>query len=243
MKLPRPIAQRPTPRMPVLAGFEPRFDAIPTPRTQQPAEVVRPLYWWAKALRDRGDILLGVRFDAAALTAVVTVRQASYRVIEVVRRHNDKPRVPHDLASLLAEAVWRLGALGWSHELEAMVDLLRAIGLITAPVPVRPCANPLPGWGFQPDRAVRIAYWWALALLRHGWRLHACGEEIARYGFIAEIPAGDGDAALVVYPGDVSDDGTEASALAHHLARLGKSQRLVVQRVITDAAAGKGRVI
>jgi len=38
-------------------------------------------------------------------------------------------------------------------------------------------------------------------------------------------------------------DGTEASALANHLARLGMSQRKYVQRVIGDAAAGEGRVV
>ena len=243
MKLPRALAQRPTPQMPGLAGFEPRFDAVPAPRMPQPAEVVRPLYWWAKDLRDRGDILVGARFDAARLAAVVTVRLASYRVVEVVRRHDDKPRMPHDLPTLLAEAVWRLGALGWTDDLDALLDLLRVVGLMSARASIRSCTKQIPGWVSQPDRGVRIAYWWALGLLRHGWRLHACGDALARYGFIAEIPDVDGGAMLVVYPGDMADDGTEASALANHLARLGKSQRQFVQRVIADAAAGKGRVI
>jgi len=243
VKLPRMLAQRPTPRMPELAGFEPRFDAIPTPRMHQPAEVVRPLYWWARDLRNRGDILLGVRFDAAQLAAAVTVRLASYRVVEVVRRHDDKPRMPHDLPTLLAEAVWRLGALGWADQVEALVDRLRTVGLIAVPASVRGCTKQIPGWVLQPDRAVRIACWWALALLRHGWRLHVCGDVLAGCGFIAEIPAVDGDPMLVVYPGDMADDGTEASALANHLARLDNSQRQFEHRVIADAAAGKGRVI
>ena len=67
MKLPRVLTQRPAPRMPELVGFEPRFDAIPTPRVHQPAEVVRPLYWWAKDLRTNGDILVDARFDAATM--------------------------------------------------------------------------------------------------------------------------------------------------------------------------------
>jgi hypothetical protein len=41
----------------------------------------------------------------------------------------------------------------------------------------------------------------------------------------------------------MTDDGTEASALANHLARLGADQRKFVQRVIGDAAAGEGRVV
>ena len=43
MKLPRVLTQRPSPRMPELVGFEPRFGAIPTLCVHQPAEVVRPL--------------------------------------------------------------------------------------------------------------------------------------------------------------------------------------------------------
>jgi hypothetical protein len=47
---------------------------------------------------------------------------------------------------------------------------------------------------------------------------------------------------LAVYRGDMADDGTEASALAHHLARLGATQRRYVQRVIDDTATGQGQV-
>lgn len=57
------------------------------------------------------------------------------------------------------------------------------------------------------------------------------------------MPGADGDSALVIYPGVMPDDGTEASALANHLARLGVSRRTFVQRVIGDAAAGEGRVV
>ena len=112
MKLPRVLTQRPAPRMPELVGFEPRFDAIPTPRVHQPAEVVRPLYWWAKDLRANGDVLVDARFDAAMMAATVTVRLASYQVVEVVRRHDDKPRLPHDLAALIAEARLAAGLAG-----------------------------------------------------------------------------------------------------------------------------------
>jgi hypothetical protein len=103
VKLPRVLTQRPSPRMPELVGFEPRFDAIPTLRVHQPAEVVRPLYWWAKDLRANGDVLVDARFDAATMAATVTVQLASYQVVEVVRRHDDKPRLPHDLAALMAD--------------------------------------------------------------------------------------------------------------------------------------------
>jgi len=229
--------------MPELVGFEPRFDAIPTPRVRQPAEVVRPLYWWAKDLRANEDLLVAARFDAAAMAATVTVRLRSYQIVEVVRRHDDKPRLPHDLPTLIAEAVWRLGSLGWTGELDEMIGLLRRLGLTATPAAVKPSTTHIPGWVRQPDRAVRIAFWWSVALKQHGWKLYACGDAVAQHGFIAEIPRADGDPVLVVYPGGMPADGTEASALANHLARLGRSQRKVVQRVIGDAAAGEGRVV
>ena len=230
--------------MPEVAGFEPRFDALPALRGYQPVEVVRPLYWWAKDLRARNDLLVGAHFDAATMTATVTVRLASYQVVKAVRRHDDKPQLAHDLPALIAEAIWRLGSLGWTAELDEMAGVLRTSGLSASPAGVQTDTRHIPGWVQQPDRATRIAYWWAAALTRHGWKLYACGEALAQYGFIAEVPGANGDpAALVVYPGDMPNDGTEASALANHLARIGWSQRALVQRVIGDAAAGEGQVL
>jgi hypothetical protein len=139
--------------MPELVGFEPRFDAIPTPRVHQPAEVVRPLYWWAKDLRANGDILTSVHFHAVTMEATVTARLASYQVAEVARRHDDKPRLPRDLLELIAEAVWRLGALGWAEELTEAILLLRTLGLIAAPAAMTPRTRHIPGWVQQPDRA------------------------------------------------------------------------------------------
>lgn len=239
----RALTQRPKPRMPELAGFEPRFDAVPLPRTHQPANVARPLFWWAKDLRERGDILVGIGFDAATATATVTVRLASYRVITVVRRPDDKPCTPQDVPELLAEGVWRLGALGWADLVDEVVGALSAAGLIATAVPARTCTAAIPGWERCLDRGVRIAYWFAEALLRHGWRLHACGDAAARYGFIAEIPAAGGGRDLVIYPGDMADDGTEASVLANLCARLGFAQRAALQLIVSDAAAGTGQVI
>lgn len=40
----------------------------------------------------------------------------------------------------------------------------------------------------------------------------------------------------------LADDATLASALANHLARLGPSQRTLVQRIIDESATGEGRV-
>lgn len=242
MKFPRVHAPRPTPRMPELAGFEARYDLLPAVRPlQQPAEAIRPLHWWAKDLQAGGDLLVDARFDAVTMTATISIRLASYQVVSVVRRHDDKPQMPRTLADVLAEAVWRLGTLGWTAELEEAVAQLRTVGLMAPPT--KPDTRYLPGWVQQPDRAVRMAYWWAVILKQHRWKLYACGDAVARHGFIAEVPGVDGKSALVIYPGDMPDDGTAASALANHLARLGSGQRAFVQRVIGDAAAGQGRVV
>lgn len=231
------------PQMPSLAGFEPCFAPIPTSRIKQPAQVVRPVYWWTTELRRRGDLLLGVHFDANHLTARVSVRLASYRMVEAVRSNDHNPALPHDVPTLLAEAVWRLGALGWSEQLDELLDLLRALGLMSAPAPIRKCVAPIPGRVCQPDRGVRTAYWWALGLRRQGWQLHACGEDVARFGFIAEVPDPDGEPRLVVYPGDMAQDGTEAAALANHLVRLSTRQRRLVRQVLADSGVGKGPVL
>ena len=237
MKLPRVFTHRPIPRMPHLPGFEPRFDAIPH-RTHQLATAVRPLYWWAADLTARGEVLTGLWFDATTLTATVGVRSAGGAVLTRVRRHDDKPHLVDGSAMLLAEGCWRLGALGWTDELDELATALRAAGLMIAPDPVRACLHPIPGLPVQPDRAVRIAYWWAAALTRRGWTILDCGTAVAGGGFIAEVPGTDGaEAALSVYPAGMASDGTEVSALATRLGRLGLQQRQTVQRLIDDAAA------
>ena len=129
---------------------------------QPPAEAIRPLYWWAKDLQAGGDLLVDARFDAVTMTATVSIRLASYQVVSVVRRHDDKPQMPRTLADVLVESVWRLGSLGWGAELEEAVAQLRTVGLMATPM--KPNTRYLPGWVQQPDRAVRMAYWRAVIL-------------------------------------------------------------------------------
>jgi hypothetical protein len=229
--------------MPDLPGFEPCFDPLPVTQGHQLSPAVRPLYWWAAALRDQGDVVVDMRFDRSLMVATVVVRLASYRVISVVRRCEDTARRPQDLPALMAEAVWRLGALGWAGEFAALVDRMRAAGVVAQRPASRRCVRPIPRWLRQPDTEVRVAYWWAMKLIEHGWRLHACGDAVARHGFVAEIPTTGAEPLLVVFPGDMADDGSEASVLARHLARLGRGQRMVVQSIVDHAAKRTGRVI
>lgn len=243
VKLPHLLPHRLMPAMPELTGFEPRYGTISAvAASAQPTEGLRPLYWWARDLRARGDILTSVDYDVRTKAATVTVRLASYQSITVVRRNDFSAPLPADLPSLFAEAIWRLGALGWASELASIVELLGQLGLICTPAPVRHCTDYIPGWLTQPDRGVRMAYWWAQALKRHGWKLYGCGDVVARGGFIAEIPHAGGGTDLVLYPGGMPDDRTEASALANHLARLGMTQRRLVAQLIGDTVAGQGRV-
>lgn len=242
VKFPGLSLQRPMPRMPELAGFAPCYEMISAVSAHnQPIRGLRPLYWWVRELRRRGDTLADVRFDTATATATVVVRLASYQMMTVQRRHDSTAALPHDLVTLIAEAAWRLGALGWATELHALTEQLALLGLIIEPAPAQRCTEPIPGVGTQPDRAVRIAYWWAAALKGHGWTLSDCGDEVAAGGFIAEIPCADGSSDLVVYRGDMADDGTEASALANHLARLDHIQRGIVTQLVGDTVAGQGQ--
>ncbi|MDD4866097.1 MAG: hypothetical protein PHQ28_02920 [Mycobacterium sp.] len=103
------------------------------------------------------------------------------------------------------------------------------------PTAIRPNTTHIPGWVNQPEPAVRAAYWWALPLIERGWLLRACGERIARRGFIAEIPIASEEILLVIYPGDTTDD-TAAGALARHFKQLGAQQRRQAQRVIAFVA-------
>jgi len=149
--------------MPELAGFEPRYDAISAvPRNAQPTEGLRPLYWWARDLRSRGDILTDVRFDVADKAATVTVRLASYRSVTVVRRTDLAAARPSDLPSLIAEAIWRLGALGWTAELFSIIKLLGQQGLIVTPAPVRQRTDFIPDGSPSPTEA----YGWPTGGLR-----------------------------------------------------------------------------
>lgn len=242
MNLHHAFAPRPTPQLPNLAEFAPCFDAIPQVsglRFSVP-RALRPVYWWATELAARGVVLQSLVYDEDSASARVVARMPSYRVVNVVRRAHDASR-PGDLLTVLAEAVWRCGALGWGAEVAALREALCAHGVVVEPRVARR-STPIPGLAVQPSRVVRAAYWWARALSDRGWQLESIGEDLAGGGFVAVVPGDDGeDAVLAVYPGGMCDDGTEASALAGVLADMTAGQVLDARRVIGDAAAESGR--
>jgi hypothetical protein len=193
-----------------------------------------------RALHERGYVLRCVDFSAAAVTARVVVQYPSHRVVELERRCDDVTRDPTDLPGLLVEAVCRLGAAGWAAEL---ADVVRRSGLVVSAPPVGVAAFRIRDLAVQPDRLVRVAYWWARSLIARGWRLEQLGVPVAGGGFIAHIPGAEGAGpVLAIYPRGMREDGTAASALANLLYRLGSHRLQVLAHLVDAAQAGGSRV-
>lgn len=224
--------------MPVLnrsRAYPPHFAALPlNSAAVQPVPAVRPLYWWARALQQQGCLLQAVSYSSSEPAAVVTVRLPSRRVVHV-RCTGDDLAESTDLPSVLAAAICQLSSGDWADDTNRMLALLQNLRLLIQPQPAARNSAHISGLISQPARPVRVAYWWAEALQARGWRLSALGEPMARSGFIAEIPEGPGESVLAIYPRDIPDDGTEASALANSLQRLTFEQRRYLARLISHA--------
>lgn len=239
------IARRPVPALPGQGPLAPNFAPLPLP-TDDIEPPVRPLYWWIDAAGAQGSVLHGMYFNNLSQTAVVRMRLESYRVIEVTRDATGlASTTPNTLAALIAETVWRLGSAGWSDEIAHLCTLLRNNNILggSGLIPLR--GDLIPHMTFQPDLAVRVAYWWARELLTRGWILHACGQDIAGGGFIATVPTASSEPVLALYPSGMRPDGTEAALLANWMPRLGAVQLRVLQRLVDETAAAvyQGRVI
>lgn len=239
MKLHRTFDSRIDPAMPMSGGPEPSYDPITfAPIAIQPDPVVRPLFWWAKELRDQGYRLRSVTYEAATRTATIRVQLPSYRIVEQIRQGDNRRRVPNDPVEQFTEGVWRLGINGWGSELTTAVDSMRELGLLS--VPVRPrfddsqvTLDHVPDWAEHPEHLMR-AMAAAVLLLKRGWQLHDCGEPTARGGFIAVIPEGD-EGLMVVYPAGMVDDYTAASELANRLPLLTPQERNYIQIIARRA--------
>jgi hypothetical protein len=211
----------------------PCFAALPLNSVAlQPLPAVRPLYWWARELHEQGCQLQAVYYRPSDLAAVVTVRLPSYRVVHVLRKAGDQA-APTDLPTMLAEAVRQLVTGGWADQTNDMLALLRNSRLLIQPQPAARNSAYLPGLINQPARPVRVAYWLAHALQVRGWQVSALGDPVARGGFIAEIPEGSGESIYAIYPRDIPEDGTEATALANSLQRLTFEQRRHLERLVS----------
>lgn len=107
----------------------------------------------------------------------------------------------------------------------------------TAPSRSAPRTGAIPRLLTQPAREVRVAYWRARQLIDAGWAIHALGEPIARYGFIAEVPCGKGETALVVFTRTTDGNVGAAHALANDMRRLSADHRDYLRRLL-DALHG-----
>ena len=123
----------------------------------------------------------------------------------------------------------------WADEAADVPVVLIGSHLSRRPRPAARNSAHIPGMICQPQRSVRVAYWWANALHAQGWRLYALGEQLAGGGFIAEIAMTGGESVWVVFPRNMPDDGTEASALANFLQRLTFDQRNYLRRLLVAA--------
>ena len=126
---------------------------------------------------------------------------------------------------------------GWTERPADMMALLGGSRLLKQPRSVERNSTHIPGMICQPPRPVRVAYWWANALQAHGWRLWALGEQLAGGGFIAEIGVTGGESIWVVFPRNMPDDGTEASALANFIQRLTFDQRNYLRRLVATSVS------
>jgi hypothetical protein len=221
----------------------------------QPARAVLPLYWWAaelhtqcwgirelhyRELRYPQAGFDGNRIGSAAPqsdmgAATLVVQKPNYQVQTFTRLQPGQGPIS-DLASLIAESTLRLGLAGYGDELARLVKVMWVRALLQPPAVVRPSHRPIRGLGrTQPCLAVRIAYWWACELMRHGWQLEGFGK---LGGFVAHIPNGAG-ATLFVYPSGMDDDGTEAAALAHQVGLLTELQCAQLQELIDSVPRGR----
>ncbi|TMS46966.1 hypothetical protein [Mycobacterium sp. DBP42] len=231
---------RPVPELPGEGPLSPNFAPIPLPTHcgSQLATPVRPLYWWIQAAAAEDLVLHGLFFNNLTSSAVVRMRLASYRVVEVIRDARGLTGgAPNPLSAVLAEAVWRLGSAGWADDIARLSTALRRNGILGGTAMVPPRIDLIPQLTVQPDSAVRVAYWWARELLIRGWLVHACGQDVADGGFIATVPTAGGEPVLALYPSRMRPDGTEAALLAKFIPRLNPVQRRVLQRLVDQAAA------
>lgn len=133
----------------------------------------------------------------------------------------------------------RSGAGGITQSVRPKPDPFR----MGAPAVARiaPSAAHIPGLVVQPDEVVRVAYWRARQLIDIGWRIHALGQPVSRYGFIAEIPCGVRETTFVVCPRTGMRNDGAAADLANSLRRLSVDQRNHLRRLL-DALHGSGAV-
>lgn len=149
--------------------------------------------------------------------------------------------VVHDRQQRMNSVGWQdysqHDSAGWTEQTAEVMAVLGGSRPLKQRLSVERNSTHIPGMISQPPRPVRVAYWWARALQARGWRLWALGEQLAGGGFIAEIGVTGGESIWVVFPRNMLDDGTEASALANFMQRLTFDQRNYLRRLVATGVS------
>ena len=229
------------------AGAAPANPAlVPALGTDQPHPDVRAAYWDGVALIDAGWTLRRLDYDHSSATATFGAESPHHRMVTALHTV-DEPDLGdrcgagathRRLARRLAELATRncdedrLGELRMLLQAHAGPAPQPALSF-TAISGVAKCA--------QPRGAVRACFWLLCTLAcGYGWTIRQ-GEDVAAFGFIADIP---GDC-TVIYPGGMEPDGTDAGLLGHTLARLTPAETSRLAKLLswhlTDGRHGTGR--
>jgi hypothetical protein len=231
---------------------------------QPPAETI-DAYWTAVDLAAYGWHLRRLDFDAHTATAFVTAHAPTRRVVTVswdLRGHRlARQQVPSRAAAIrllnLAHDVAYLG----EHDAETGDELLNQLcwlvqrlntssGVRTCRHRSWRCSDPLPTLPAheQPTAQARAAAWLIARLVaKYGWHIGYFAEDIARGGFIAEIPGEIPAGVLTVFPATMSDDGTAAACLARLIPTLQRNDLAVLRNLdyrtlwATRPASGAGQ--
>ena len=212
----------------------------PAPDLSAVAPAIRDAYRTLESLHKSGWRLHALDYDTDTSTATVTAESPNHRMVTVDWNRGtgqiNRRQVNGVAAVFLVKAAHDVAYLGHADHTgprRGQLDQLRwlAQGLgARRPAPRRRTALlPCLPTERQPSTMCRAAAWLMARLIGdYGWRITAIGEDIAGYGFIAELP---GDVAAV-YPAGMDDDGTPAAALARLLPLLDQIDDLALLDVL-----------
>ncbi len=221
------------------------MSTAPTPRADADlagvSPAVRDAYRTLEGMHRSGWRLHNIEFDTETSTATITAETPTHRRVTVdwnrATGQIDRHQVNGSAAVFLVKAAHDVAYLGHADNTgprRGQLDELRwlAQGLAGRPRPaIRPCHDPIPGLPAerQPSAQCRAAAWLMARLVGdYGWRITAVGEDIAGYGFIAELP---GDV-LAVYSAGMDADGTPGGDLARLLPRLDQINDLALLDIL-----------
>jgi hypothetical protein len=193
---------------------------IPALGANQPHPDVVAAYWDGIELGDAGWVLRRLDYRAESQTAVVSVETPGHRIVTVTYSLSPNLMRPGGVVERLARRVAELGHRDRCHGTSRLDELRMLLAArVRRATRVRVSFAPLPGLAVcaQPRPALRAVFWLMHTLTcDYGWVVGDLAQEVAGYGFSAEIP---GECAAV-FPASMPDDGSAAALLARTLPQL-----------------------